>query len=201
MSRYHVRIEGYYETEIDAESEDEALSVAMRQAEDVDGWVGTSSEATELRYEPPAGTERYHEVAGRIRFSDTFPPHRWLSGLGSWWWTDGHAMLRCDGPEPSDQTHRLTNDVSMIAALDEPRAVAGWGPLGDFFGVPIHRDVGDPRIVINADLRALVECGWPDVEWHVSDGQCDVPASVPMLAYSGGELVAVVMGILDNGAA
>jgi hypothetical protein len=178
------------EMEIEADTEDEAVEIAKRKVEgstwDLNLTV-VHATATELRYERPQGTDIWAHVADEIRFAEDRP--RCVADEGCWWWTNGHAAVRCELPQPKG-----VRDVGKSLATvigEHKRDVITWTPCEDDGK---RRAKTDRRMIVDDRYARLVECGYPDAEWHVADGDNDEPWTVPTLAYSGGKLVAIVMG-------
>ncbi len=180
------------ELEIEAETEDEAVEIAKRKVEgstwDLNLTV-VHAKATELRYERPQGTDLWAPVCEEIRFAEDLP--RYLDDDGCWWWTNGHAAVRCDLPAPAKGAKNV--GLSLASVIGEyKRSVIAWTPPGDDGR---RRAKTDKRVLVDDRYARLVECGYSDAEWHVAEGDNDEPWTVPMLAYSGGKLVAIVMGL------
>lgn len=201
MKRWRVEIAVCCEDdEVTAATEDEAIREATRRAES--GGLEVSvvdAHAYELGYERPPGTDRWGAAAEAIRFADTC--HRWFAAEdGFWWWTNGHAALKCIAPAPPDAEASRMVDRSLAAAVgDYERREVTWGPESPFGDLTVRRAVDDRRVVANVDYLHLVEagfCGRP-VRWMVAAIENDRPFGVPMLAYDGDEIVAVVMPVRD----
>lgn len=179
------------EMEVEAETEEEAIRIATRKVETSTWDLSLSvrhATARELKYERPAGTARWEPVADELRFAED--RHRYVDGDGCWWWTNGHAAVRCELPVPPGV--RVVEKTLGYLIGEHKRDVIVFGPVNDS-GRRLAKT--DARVCIDDRYARLVECGYPDVEWHVAEGDHDAPWTVPMLAYSGGDLVAIVMGL------
>lgn len=179
--------------EVEAGSEQEAIEKATRSIENSgDGVYVVHASAREIKYERPVGTDRWAKGADEIRFADGL--HQFVKGDGCWWWTDGHAALRCEGSAP-DGVRAVDNTIEEVVG-DYRRARIEWKRHQDNKERMVAKT--DKRVVVNADFVRLVESGCPGVEWYAVEGDHDAPWCVPLVARSGGEMVAVVMGIKET---
>jgi hypothetical protein len=179
------------EMEIEASTEEEAIQIATRKVE-TSTWDlrldVRHATAFEIKYERPPGTDLWCPVAEEIRFAED--RHRYVEGDGCWWWTNGHAAVRCDLPVPP-AARKVEKTIGYLIG-DHKRDTIEFGPVDD---TGRRAAKTDRRVVIDDRYARLIECGYPDLVWHVAEGDNDAPWTVPMLAYSGSELVGIVMGL------
>lgn len=179
------------EMEIEASTREEAIQIATRKVEGCTYELRLdvlSATATEIKYDRPPGTEIWCPVAEEIRFAGDH--HRYVADGDYWWWTNGHAAVRCAGSPPPDARNVGKKLADVIG--DHKRDTIEWSPVNDS-GHRLAKT--DKRVCIDDRYARLVECGYPDLVWHVAEGDHDAPWTVPMLAYAGSELVGIVMGL------
>lgn len=132
-------IKALLHVEVDASDAEEAYERFVDGLDRIEGLVDlcvNQVEQTEKPYEIPKGAERWGDVAKDIRFSDGFPAladdrRMWGMYDGSWWWTNGHVMLRCEGAPPTDeQEWRRIPDEKMVEGL-KPKTKRQVTTLGD----------------------------------------------------------------------
>jgi hypothetical protein len=190
--RWRVELEAECEDdEVEAATKEEAIKIATRRVENSgEGLYVVHATATEIPYVRPSGTDRWAPVAEEIRFAEGM--HRWLDGDGCWWWTDGHIAVRCDGTPPADDIGRkVANEIESVVGDHRRDRITWEGPNDD--GRMVAKT--DKRVQVSADYVRLVESGCPGVEWLAVEGDHDEPWKVPVIARTGGELVAVLMGM------
>lgn len=155
-------IEATVHVEVDAKDAETAYEEFCDAIESIDGLVDFTVPKVnqfEKPYEVPAGAEVWGEAAKAIRFEDDFRSARsdgrrlWGRFDGSWWWTNGHVMLRCAGPGPTDaETWRQVEDEKILNAI---RVTAARRPaiLGDAlklrYGSVVRRTVGETPIAMS----------------------------------------------------
>lgn len=187
---------------VEAASAEEAESSVRRDVESSHlGLVVTSVRATEVPYVRPEGTDRWAEGAAAIRFAED--RLRWFSDEGAWWWSNGHAALKCALPGPQGVAHpdalKISHSLEALVG-DHARREVTFGftePERLSNGEQLLRAKEDPRIAVNVDYLVLVTRGFGTrrVRWMAATRREEYPWEVPVLAFDGDEIVAVVMGI------
>lgn len=184
--------------EVDASSPEEAYENFGDGLDKIDGLYDlmvTAVEQSEKPYAVPAGAERWAAAAKAIRLDDDHEnrgdgKRLWGSYDGSWWWTNGHVMLRCEGSAPSESEWRRIPDKDFEKAIAPkvPRASAVFGDVERLkYGAPFRRSKTAPPIAISDDyfiLASTAAAAWT--------APTDIKS--PFCGYDAeGKLVAVVM--------
>jgi hypothetical protein len=164
-------------------------------------WHTPVLEVAQAEYEVPAGAERWAAAARYVDFDndrESLPQRLCGHHDGSWWWTNGHVLLRCEGSIPSGDDWRKIEPQSKFVeafALSEERAPSGWGDeLPDSTGSPYLRGrcaTANPEFHIQCWYFDLISMSVPDAVWMVPV-RFDAPAHV---LDKEGKLVAIVMGL------
>ncbi len=130
------------------------------------------SETKETAFVVPPGAERWAIPCAAIWFSDD----RKRAGMwdGSWWWTDGHIALRCEGELP--EGFARVEEAAFAGAVGDavPRTATTWSDDleskdGDTF--KSRRALTRPAIAAQVKFIDLVESCLPGVRWSVPDGE------------------------------
>lgn len=135
----------------------------------------------------PTGAERWAKAATEIRYSDE--QHRAAMHDGSWWWTDGHSALRCEG-EPPDGFRRVEDPFKGGSELPTAPRPTTWGPAlksTDGHGVTAHRADTDQDVAIQTKYLKLVADSVPGVTWKIGS------TTKPVMAFLGDKCIALVM--------
>lgn len=156
-------------------------------------------ELAEVPYAVPPGAERWAEGLVALRFGeDTL-----MFGMfdGSWWFTNGHVALRCDGEMPSCAMWMQIPDATLEASLRTAPKVqkvqaTDWRERGveadrGNVTVNVRRATSNPDVAIAQQYYALVANGLPDAKWHIGG-----PEDLILAHDAKGDLMAVAMGIL-----
>lgn len=136
----------------------------------------------------PKGAERWERAALNRGFG---ADRSWVTTLdGSWWWTDGRAMLRCEGEMPPDLEEKPKLRVPAVE-----RRPAQWGPVVleafDDGSEGLCRESSDTAACVRIDPKyiGLVEESLPGCVWMI--GQWYEPIHA---LDAEGRLMAIVMG-------
>lgn len=192
--RYYVT--GRFSVEVRATSEDEAEALVEDMAYELD-LRGVDVECLSppapppgppppppppAPYAVPSGVGPWGPHLEAIRLADGEDRHvgEWD---GSWWWGNGHLLLRCPGPCVPENGGAV-HDVGAVQGVAAEGSRAVWvDGTGDDAKAYRCGNVGISRV-----YHALVEAGAPGCSWWV-DGRYD-----PILAKDAeGRTVAVVM--------
>lgn len=164
-----------------------------------------TAETQEVPYTslPPSGADRWAPAAKWTRFDEDRGTRKqvWGSQDGSWWWTDGRVMLRCEGLPPADEKWRRLPEESFATAFehDEPRRETLWTYELQARGLSVRtrgrRAIASPGVAIQSCYYDLVARSVADVAWLVG-----ASVHIPIHALDGeGRLVAVVMPMRPDG--
>jgi hypothetical protein len=140
MARWN--ISGLFVFDVIADTKEEAFDKIFNAAardRDLLDLVCQMSETKEVPYvalPPGGGAYRWAATATKHRFADLVweggRDQMWGMFDGSWWWTDGHAMLRCDGEPPPEgepgKRWRRVDDEAFAKSFrpDAIRRATGW---------------------------------------------------------------------------
>jgi hypothetical protein len=190
MKRY--MITALVEFDIEGEDEVEAfehLTDALDSTAGRDGlrdFVVKHSDTKEVPFVVPPGAERWADAATKIRYSEE--QHRAAMHDGSWWWTDGHSALRCEGEPPSGY-RRIEDPFKGGKQLPKKPRPSSWGPaVKSLDGETLaHRASADPDVAVQAKFLKLVTDSAPEVHWRIGT------PTEPAMAFLGDTCVALVM--------
>ena len=185
--RYYVT--GRFSVEVRAMSENEAEDIVEDMAYELD-LRGVDVECLSPPGQPPApdpyvvppGVGSWAPHLEAIQLADGERRHVGEYD-GSWWWGNGHFLLRCPGPcVPENGGDR--HNIGAIQGIAAEKSPATWADgTGDDAKAYRCGNVGISRV-----YRALVEAGAPGCSWWVG-GRYD-----PILAKDAeGRTVAIVM--------
>lgn len=132
MNRFTI----YASVEIDIEADDDsdafaAFADALNDIKGSRDAIVLSSSTVERPYRgAPKGAERWSVAARRIRLGEesTFdePVDIAVRHDGSWWWSNGHVMLRCEGEAPATMRVLPAEDGQKAFRLDVERRPTKW---------------------------------------------------------------------------
>lgn len=152
---------------------------------------------TEVPYASPIGAERWAAAAKSMRFAEDFD-RRFLLRHGSWWWTNGHVALRCDGAVPEGWTPISDAGERTAEAMDPgvvERKAAAFGPETYVYDQRStgtgYRVLGVPSLGINKIYRDLIESSVPGARWLAGP----LYSHALHVIDADGALVAVVAGM------
>ncbi len=201
MKRF--RIEAMISLEVEAADETEAWDEVALSLEhpSIRDWANQASETTEIKYEglPASGADRWAAAAAAAWLDHDdrdWRGQRFGMYDGSWWWTNGHLMLRCDGAPPTEGSRwsRVPDEtIATAIKLDTPRLETSWtdalkSTVGNTreFG---RRALAAPAAVVQERYFAIVADSLPGGTWS-----CGLTQETPFLAHDvEGRLMAVVM--------
>lgn len=138
----------------------------------------------------PKGADRWERAALNRGFG---ADRSWVTKHdGSWWWTNGHAMLRCDGEMPTD----LEEKPELRTPVIERRAVQ-WGPVvvtvHDEDPDDLHREAVEICVWASPTYLGLVEESIPGCTWMAGEWRDPIHA-----LDADGRLMAIVMGVMPS---
>lgn len=148
-----------------------------------------SSETKEIPFVVPVGAERWTEAASEIRFAEEGRTKAVPMYDGAWWWTNGHAALRCEGTAPEGS--RLVPESEWTSGFDKATRETTWGPVveTEHFGVSDKgRLSADETIGIGEKYYQLVTKAVPGARWFIGE-----PEKAALVRDDSGRVVAVVM--------
>ncbi|MCL2777762.1 MAG: hypothetical protein FWD73_07130 [Polyangiaceae bacterium] len=148
---------------------------------------------TQIPYVVPPGAERWAKAAEKIRFADEMT----LAGTydGSWWWTNGHVALRCDGAAPDGWDLPPGSSMELVVSASTVRKPTEWGPVvrsGNERNDNGRRAFASDSTVVSATYYDMITDSVPGAIWLVGSKIGDSMHVVD----KAGKLVAILMGIL-----
>ncbi len=194
-------IEAMVYVEIDADSVEEAYEYFSDGLDDIPGLVDltvTQVNQREKPYDVPVGAEAWGLAAKEVRFDEDhfyrFHDGRKRFGVhdGSWWWTNGHVMLRCDGEPPSDpEKWTLVENPRFEKAFvaEAKRTEATFGDEAKQGSLRVRRSTTTPPIGIDGDYYTLAMTR--GTKWLVPKK----PTAPMYRVEDDGRIVAVVMPV------
>lgn len=173
-------IEALIYVEVDADGPEEAYEHFADGLDEIPRLHSLEVRKVEQKVKPfdlPPGAERWRDVAADIRFGDD----RWesttqrLCGFhdGSWWWTDGHVLLRCDGHIPADENvwRRIPDEIftkAFVLKRKRSRTIAWSSPRHVHRTVAARHSLTTPPVYLDSKYIRLGECGGV-TEWRVGN--------------------------------
>lgn len=182
--------------EVDAEDETEAYERFCDGLDAIVGLVDTTVmhvEQTEKPYHVPTGAERWADAAKEIRFDESRFGDERRFGMydGSWWWTDGHVMLRCEGAPPAAEAGKWRQvpdaDVAKAVEGDGARVPSHFEPVMTESGRQLQRSVTVPTVAMTDAFCRLARTR--AFSWRVPENHRSAIHGLDVE----GRLVAVVM--------
>jgi len=159
-------------------------------------------EQEEVPYTVPEGMGRWSAAMINVRLGEEVGARSAgpVEGTydGSWWWSNGHVLLRCEGPAPTgdDWKHLTPAELEKAIVPKAKRRPTAWGDVVVSESGFVHARIAaeDPHIGIQQRYHSTIEESLgPCVTWRVGK------KTEPMHAFdSEGRLMAVVMPMLTD---
>lgn len=193
MSRKRANIHAMISVEIVGDDDEEiaerfadALVAAHDNTPGVMSVTVSHSETTDVPFVIPKGAERWPYLA-EFRFGEDCkiaPMHD-----GSWWWTDGHAMFRCEG-EPPEGWRKIEDALTKQDHFRAPEQPVVWSTITkrDRDGLERRISQANDLLSIQTKYHDAVMISVPHARWTSGPDHTHTTR-----AYDNGQLVAVVM--------
>lgn len=178
-------IEGEDDEQI-AERFADSLGFAHDNVEGIHSITCVSSETIDRPFDVPKGAERWAAFA-EIRLDED--GKRAAMHDGSWWWTNGHVMLRCDG-DPPEGWRRIENALANEALYKLKQLPTSFGePIKEGDGYEKRIASTDDKIAIQTQYYDRIAAVIPEARWT-----CTRDLG-PIRAFDGDKLMAIVMPV------
>jgi len=122
------RVMSTISAEVKARTELQAqLQLNLDMVGDVIDWHTVASSAEEIVYQPPGISEQWARAAAAIRLGESLSCGMLCVEIGdvpgAWWASNGHVLLRCDGPSPPEFRPQAIRKQTLRGLLspDDPR--------------------------------------------------------------------------------
>lgn len=204
MNRY--TIHASVEIDINASNEEEAYEAFSDALTDIEGCresIVHAVDTKERHYRhPPQGAGMWAAAARRIRLGEEMtwdePKDIALKHDGSWWWSNGHVMVRCEGKAP-EGFKTIPDDTAEAAfGLGDERVPTKWSrPLKTADStVMARRSSANTEVAVQDRYYDLIasSLGFGGARWLV--GKPHQPIHVRDIEE---RLMAVVMPIKTEG--
>lgn len=155
---------------------------------DADGVVEVSQIRMVTDYRVPRGASNWRAGAERCFFGARRSCA--VEFDGSWWWTDGAAMLRCLAkPAPTTEGVLAASVAKKAVMRRVKRREVQWVQADDSIHL-IPADTVTPKYGLNPRYHDLIASAVPNAKWFVPGPDVEAPFFV---RAPKGKLVAVVM--------
>ena len=152
----------------------------------------------EVPYAVPDGMQRWADAMVNVRLGEEVGARSEgpVEGTydGSWWWSNGHVLLRCEGPAPTgdDWKHLTEAEIVKAIAPATKRRPTTWGDVVEQGRSHVRVSALDEALGIQQRYHSTIEASLgPGAVWLV--GKKTDPMHV---VDSEGRLMAVAMGML-----